>query len=77
VERDEKPVFFVVTEESLQALQKDEVTFVDVASSKEAFVDKIIANERLLSDDLLARIFILRHTREPDLSRFFIHAAYK
>ena len=33
-------------------------------------MDKIIANERLLSDDLLARIFVLRHTREPDLSLF-------
>jgi len=40
-ERDERPVFFVVAEESLQALQKDEVTFFDVASSKEAFVDKL------------------------------------
>jgi len=78
VERDERSVFFVVTEERLQALQKDEVTFIDVASSKEAlaFVDKIIAKERLLSDNLLARIFILRHTREPDLFHFVIHAAH-
>ncbi|KAJ3515915.1 hypothetical protein NLJ89_g1458 [Agrocybe chaxingu] len=77
-ERDEDSIFFVVDAQSLQKSRPEEVSFYDISSADEALehVEKINVRERLLSNDLLARIFILRRTDRPDTAHALIHGAH-
>ncbi|KAF8965262.1 hypothetical protein BDZ97DRAFT_1812891 [Flammula alnicola] len=69
-ERDANSVFF--------QCRPGEITFQDITSSQEALdiANKMIAKDRLLTNDLLARIFILRRTDAPNLFHLLIHVAH-
>lgn len=77
-ERDEDSIFFVVEAENLRQSRSEEITFQDITSAQEAddTMKRIIVKERLLSNDLLARIFILRRTDVVDVFHVFLHVAH-
>ncbi|CAA7267551.1 unnamed protein product [Cyclocybe aegerita] len=77
-ERDQDSVFFVVEAQNLRRSRPEEVSFYDISSADEALdhVERINVQERLLSNDLLARIFILRRTDRPDTIHALIHGAH-
>ncbi|KAH7922095.1 hypothetical protein BV22DRAFT_1131716 [Leucogyrophana mollusca] len=60
---------FLVREERLSSAVPSQLTFKDVASSKEAeqLVLDLLDGPRPLSDDLLARVYVLRRTDRKDI----------
>ncbi|KAF8201727.1 hypothetical protein BJ912DRAFT_514561 [Pholiota molesta] len=77
-ERDEDSTYFVVEAENLRQCRSEEITFQDITSAQEAddMMKRIIVKERLLTNDLLARIFILRRTDVVDVFHIFLHVAH-
>lgn len=76
--RDRGQVVFVVEESRLDIFGPGEITFQDISSPREAqeFVDNVVNGEGLLSDGLLARLFILARTDEKSHVHVLIHVAH-
>ena len=77
-ERGKDSVFFIVSEEWLQSCQVDEISFRDVSSSEDvlAFVDGMLVKGRPLSNNLLARLFVLQRKDNPSSFHLVFYVAH-
>jgi hypothetical protein len=76
--REGEEVVFVVEEDRLDTCGPDEIAFQPISSLQEAqkFVDSAVNGQRLLSNVLLARLFILPRTDEKARAHIVIHVAH-
>lgn len=77
-ERGEDSIFFVVSEENLRTIRSGEITFQKISSAQEAadIADKVIVQEKLLSNELLARIFVLERSDLSGSFHILFHVAH-
>jgi len=77
-ERDPQQVCFVVADEYWRKPQPGEISFLEIASPQEAsdLADRFIVHDRLLANNLLARIFILKRTDRDDILHIFLHVSH-
>ncbi|KJA27097.1 hypothetical protein HYPSUDRAFT_35660 [Hypholoma sublateritium FD-334 SS-4] len=77
-ERDENAVFFVVAVESLHQCRPEEITFRNVSSADEALdiMKSLAVNERLLSNDFLARLLVVRRTDVEHVFHIIINVSH-
>ncbi|KDR81680.1 hypothetical protein GALMADRAFT_239796 [Galerina marginata CBS 339.88] len=77
-ERDDDSIYFVVSAENLKNCRPGEITFQDIASQHEAgdLVDRMIGQDTLLSENLLACIYVLPRTDLPNYVHLVIHVAH-
>ncbi|GLB34885.1 hypothetical protein LshimejAT787_0204500 [Lyophyllum shimeji] len=77
-QRDGEQISFVVAEDRLQSCGPGEAAFhtVDSLTAAQEFADAVINGERLLSDNLLARIVILFRTDAISHIHLLIHVAH-
>lgn len=78
LERGKDEVVFVVAEERLSHCHTTEIGFHDVLSSAEAqeFIGDVVTGERLLSNDQVARLFILSPTNQTNYFYVLLHLAH-
>ncbi|KAF9562551.1 hypothetical protein CPC08DRAFT_687538 [Agrocybe pediades] len=78
IERDENSIFFSVDEERLGKTDPTEIEFRTISSNEEAseLVRDLVMKQRALSNDLLARVFVLERTDKPDYFHLIIQAAH-
>ncbi|KAH9484367.1 hypothetical protein JR316_0003848 [Psilocybe cubensis] len=71
-------IYFVVTEESLRTIRPREIIFQKVSSAQdvERIAERIVVQDQLLSDKLLACLFILERTDLPGVFHIFFHVAH-
>lgn len=77
-ERDENAVFFVVAAESLHQCRPKEITFQSISSADEALeiMKNIAVDERLLSNDFLARLLVLKRTDVEHVFHVIINVSH-
>ncbi|PFH54287.1 hypothetical protein AMATHDRAFT_561 [Amanita thiersii Skay4041] len=75
---DDTGIFFELTEKRLQEVGPEEIHISTINSSEDAryFSRSLITTERQLSDHLLARLYILRHSSDPNKAHVIFHAAH-
>ncbi|KAG6810191.1 hypothetical protein H0H92_012955 [Tricholoma furcatifolium] len=78
VQEGEDQVFFVVSEDQLQHTGPAEVSFHNVASlaDAQAYLENMIGGERLLSNNLLARVVILSRSDMKNHFHVIFHVAH-
>lgn len=78
-ERSQDDLFLVVASQDLDRIcHQEEIIFKDIASAQEAeiFAHTVITKERQLSNDLLARVWILRRTDIQYTCHIIFHVAH-
>ncbi|KAF8163367.1 hypothetical protein B0H34DRAFT_320922 [Crassisporium funariophilum] len=77
-ERGEDQIFFVVAENNLRKCRPAEITFQEIGSAEEAsdLASKFVVDYRLLSNDHLARIFVLKRNDRPDWFHIIFHVSH-
>lgn len=78
-ERSQDDLFFVVGSQDLDRIRHpEEVIFKDITSEQDAenFAQTVIVKERQLSNDLLARVWVLRRTDTRNTCHVIFHVAH-
>jgi hypothetical protein len=78
-ERSHDDLFFVVASEDLYRVRHpEEIVFKDIASAQEAedFAHTVVVKKRQLSNDLLARVWVLRRTDTCNTCHVIFHVAH-
>ncbi|KAF9484726.1 hypothetical protein BDN70DRAFT_849389 [Pholiota conissans] len=77
-ERDEDSIYFVVEAENLHRCLPGEIIFLNIASAQEAqdIMESVMIEDKALTNNFLARIYILKRTDTENVFHVFIHVAH-